>query len=219
MQETITVLKHVALFQGFSRRELETLAGHAVKKSYPKNTLLLAEGDCTDCLYVIVNGRVKVYRTDEEGREVILAMLGPGEYFGEMALLDNEPRSASIITRTACELLTIPKDGFMQIFSLNATALNLLKGMSHRLREANQMIKSLALFDVYGRVARLFTDMVEIEGDRRIIPERLTHQEIANMVGSSREMVSIILKELTEGGFVSVEDHQILLLRKLPCSW
>ncbi len=219
MKETLALLKQVALFQGFSAPELRTLAGSAVKVSCPKNKLLLSEGDCTDCLYVIISGRVKVYRTDEDGKQVILAMLGAGEYFGEMALLDNEPRSASCITRTDCELLTIPKEGFMEIFSLNPTALNLLKGMSHRLREANQMIKSLALFDVYGRVARLLTDMAEPDGDRKIIPERLTHQEIANMVGSSREMVSIILKELTEGGFVSVADRQIQLCRKLPCSW
>lgn len=219
MENKIALLKQVVLFQGLGRAELEEMAGCAIPKSCPKNMLLLSEGDLTDCLYVIVSGRVKVYRKDEDGKEVILAMLGPGEYFGEMALLDNEPRSASIITRTACELLMIPKDDFMKIFSLYPAALSLLKGMSHRLREANQMIKSLALFDVYGRVARLLTDMAETEGGRRIIPERLTHQDIANMVGSSREMVSIILKELTEGEFVAVEDRQIILLRKLPCSW
>jgi CRP/FNR family cyclic AMP-dependent transcriptional regulator len=219
MKETVALLKRSSLFEGLDAKELEMLAGHCTRVSYPKNTVLVNEGDRTDCLYVIVSGKVKVYRTDEQGNEVILAMLGPGEHFGEMALLDNAPRSANIITKTPCDLLNLPKDIFLKTFHLAGPSLNIMKSMSHRLRDANQMIKSLALSDVYGRVARLLTELSLDRDGKKIIAERLTHQEIANMVGSSREMVSIILKELTEGEFITVEDHQIQLLKKLPGSW
>ena len=213
------MLKNIPLFSSLNDQELDALSKVAVKKTFPKNTILFSEGDRSDSLYVICSGKIKVTINDREGNEVILAMLGPGEYFGEMALLDSEPRSACAITKESTQLLIFSKNDFMDIFSSNPIAFNLLKGLIKRLREANKKIESLALLDVYGRVARLLIQLAKPQNQKMVIEDKLTHQEIANMVGSSREMVSIILKELSNGGYITVDKKQITINRKLPYSW
>jgi CRP/FNR family cyclic AMP-dependent transcriptional regulator len=213
------MLKNIPLFSSLNDQELDALSKVAVKKTFPKNTILFSEGDRSDSLYVICSGKIKVTINDREGNEVILAMLGPGEYFGEMALLDSEPRSACAITKEPTQLLIFSKNDFMDIFSSNPIAFNLLKGLITRLREANKKIESLALLDVYGRVARLLIQLAKPQNQKMVIEDKLTHQEIANMVGSSREMVSIILKELSNGGYITVDKKLITINRKLPYSW
>jgi CRP/FNR family cyclic AMP-dependent transcriptional regulator len=213
------MLKNIPLFSSLNDQELDALSKVAVKKTFPKNTILFSEGDRSDSLYVICSGKIKVTINDREGNEVILAMLGPGEYFGEMALLDSEPRSACAITKEPTQLLIFSKNDFMDIFSSNPIAFNLLKGLITRLREANKKIESLALLDVYGRVARLLIQLAKPQNQKMVIEDKLTHQEIANMVGSSREMVSIILKELSNGGYITIDKKQITINRKLPYSW
>ncbi len=213
------MLEKIPLFSGLTEEQIRDLEKVASKKKYPKNTIIFSEGDKTDSLYVITDGKIKVTINDEDGKEIILSILGSGEYFGEMALLDNQPRSACAMTKEPTELLQFAKDDFMQIFSSNPIAFNLLRGLIQRLREANKKIESLALLDVYGRVARLLTHMGKQVDDKLVLEDKLTHQEIANMVGSSREMVSIILKELTNGGYISIENKMITINRKLPYSW
>jgi CRP/FNR family transcriptional regulator, cyclic AMP receptor protein len=213
------MLEDIPLFSDLSEAERTNLEKVGVRKKYPKNTIIFSEGDTTDQLYVIINGKIKLTINDNDGKEIILSMLGPGEYFGEMALLDNEPRSACAMTKEPTELLLFSKNDFLQIFSSNPIASRLLQGVIKRLREANKKIESLALLDVYGRIARLLTQLGRPEGEKLIIEERLTHQEIANMVGSSREMVSIILKELSTGGYVSIDNKMITVNKKLPYSW
>jgi CRP/FNR family cyclic AMP-dependent transcriptional regulator len=213
------MLKNIPLFSSLNDQELDALSKVAVKKTFPKNTILFSEGDRSDSLYVICSGKIKVTINDREGNEVILAMLGPGEYFGEMALLDSEPRSACAITKESTQLLIFSKNDFMDIFSSNPIAFNLLKGLITRLREANKKIEGLALLDVYGRVARLLIQLAKPQNQKMVIEDKLTHQEIANMVGSSREMVSIILKELSNGGYITIDKKQITINRKLPYSW
>ncbi len=212
-------LKDSPLFAGLDEKELEQAEKVAVRKKYPKNTVVFSEGDTSNSLYIISSGRIKVSITDENGKEIILSMLGPGEYFGEMALLDDSPRSACAVTKEPTELIIISKNNFMNIFSSNPLAFNLLQELTKRLRGANKKIESLALLDVYGRIARLFTQLGKPDGEKIVLSEKLTHQEIANMVGSSREMVSIILKELSNGGYISVENKMITVNRKLPYSW
>lgn len=168
---------------------------------------------------MICEGRVKVTIDDDEGKEIILSMFGPGEYFGEMALLDDEPRSAGVTTKEATQLLIISKKDFMDIFSSNTIAFNLLKDLVKRLREANKKIESLALLDVYGRVARVLNQFAKPQDEKMVIEEKLTHQEIANMIGSSREMVSLILKELSNGEYITIDKKQITINKKLPYSW
>lgn len=213
------MLKNIPLFSSLNDQELDALSKVAVKKTFPKNTILFSEGDRSDSLYVICSGKIKVTINDREGNEVILAMLGPGEYFGEMALLDSGPRSACAITKEPTQLLIFSKNDFMDIFSSNPIAFNLLKGLIKRLREANKKIEGLALLDVYGRVARLLIQLAKPQNQKMVIEDKLTHQEIANMVGSSREMVSIILKELSSGGYITIDKKLITINRKLPYSW
>ena len=177
------MLKNIPLFSSLNDEELAEIEKVAVKKTFPKNTILFSEGDSTDALYVICEGKVKVTIDDNEGKEIILSIIGAGEYFGEMALLDDEPRSASVVTKEATQLLIIPKKDFMDIVSSNPITFNLLKDLVKRLREANKKIESLALLDVYGRVARILNQFAKPHDGKMVIEEKLTHQEIANMIG------------------------------------
>ena len=213
------MLKNIPLFSSLTDSELTAIEKVAVKKTFPKNTILLSAGDSTDALYVICEGKVKVTIDDNEGKELILSILGTGEYFGEMALLDDEPRSASVTTKETTQLLIISKNDFMGFFSSNPIALNLLKDLIKRLREANKKIESLGLLDVYGRVARILNQFAKSQAGKMVIEEKLTHQEIANMIGSSREMVSLILKELSNGEYITIDKKLITINKKLPYSW
>jgi CRP/FNR family cyclic AMP-dependent transcriptional regulator len=214
------ILKNIPIFSCLHDDELYELTNVAVKKAFPKNTILISEGDKTDSLYVIYSGKVKAIITDENGKEVILSIFGPGEYFGELAFIDGEQRSATIITREPTEVLIISRDGLRDILSSNPNlAFNLLVGVVKRLREATKQIEGLALMDVYGRVARLLVHLAKAEGEKHVIEEKLTHQEIANMTGSSREMVSRIFKDLIAGGYITVENKQITINKHLPYSW
>ncbi len=219
MDSKTAQIKDFPLFAGLNEQELDALLRVAIKKTFPKNTILFSEGDKTDSLYVIRSGKVKVTITDKDGKEIILSMLGPGEYFGEMSLLDSEPRSATVMTREATELLIVSKNDLMDIFSSNPIAFNLLKGLLNRLREANKKIEGLALLDVYGRVARLLNQLAKPLDQKMVVKDKLTHQEIANTIGSSREMVSLILKELSNGDYITVDKKTITINKKLPYSW
>jgi len=213
------MLKDIPLFSGLSDEKIDALTKVARRKTFPKNTVLCSEGDLSDSLYIICTGKVKVTMNSEEGKEVILSMLGPGEYFGEMSLLDSEPRSATVITKESTELLIIAQRDFINLLSSDTIAFNLLKGLLKRLREANRKIESLALLDVYGRIARLLNLLGKQHGEKLLIEEKLTHQEIASMIGSSREMVSIILKELSNGGYITIDKKHISINKKLPYAW
>mgnify|MGYP000975985320 CR=1 FL=1 len=219
MQEHV-LLHQIPIFSCLDEEELDRLAAVGMRKRFPRNTILLNEGDITDSLYVILSGKVKTVITDENGREIILSISGPGEYFGEMALIDGEPRSATIVTREPCHLMIFSKEDIKGVLRANPDMVfTLLKGLIKRLRETDKKIESLALMDVYGRIAQLLIQMAEAQGDVLVINEPLTHQEIANMVGASREMVSRILSELIRGEFIRVDKKIITILRKLPYSW
>jgi CRP/FNR family cyclic AMP-dependent transcriptional regulator len=214
------LLKQIPIFSCLDDEELDRLVRAAVRKKFARNTVLLSEGDITDSLYVIISGKVKTVITDENGREIILAISSAGDYFGEMALIDGEPRSATIITREPCQLFVFSRQDVREILRSNPDMVfTLLKGLIKRLRETDKKIESLALMDVYGRIAQLLMQMAVPKNDVQVIDEPLTHQEIANMVGASREMVSRILNELSRGGFISVEKKIITLHKKLPYSW
>jgi CRP/FNR family cyclic AMP-dependent transcriptional regulator len=212
------MLKNIPLFSGLEEDQLETLRKALIVKTYPKNVYLFSEGDPSDSFYVVEKGKVNVGINDEEGREVILSVLGPGEYFGEMALLDGEPRCAYVRTKERPKLLIISKREFEKLLNANpGIMLNLLKGLQKRLREANKRIESLALMDVYGRVARLLTQIAGTPREEEVvITDKMTHQEIANMVGASREMVSRVLKDMTNEGYISIHQKRITLHKKLP---
>jgi CRP/FNR family transcriptional regulator, cyclic AMP receptor protein len=155
---------------------------------------------------------MKVMMSDDEGREVILAILGPGEYFGEMGLVDDSPRSATVVALEACELLSLAKRDFNSCLQDNfEMAMTVMRGLVKRLREADQKIGSLALMDVYGRVARLLLEMAETVDGQKVVTKKLAKQDIAKMIGASREMVSRVMKDLQAGGFIEVRGGSIFL--------
>ncbi len=214
------MLAELPLFSDLSKEELEALSSHAVAKSFRPNTILVQEGGDGDSLYVIESGQVKIYLSDEQGREIVINVLGPGEYFGEMALLERSPRSASVITTELSRISIISRADFETCLANNpGIAFELIRGLIQRLKIATENVKSLALMDVYGRVARLLLKLARQQDGRLVVCERLTQQEIADRVGSSREMISRILKELKAGGYIRVEGGQIEILEKLPHGW
>jgi CRP/FNR family cyclic AMP-dependent transcriptional regulator len=214
------MLSEVELFSGLSGEELETVAKHAVTKTFPRNTIVVNEGDISNSLYVIISGKVKVYLSDEEGKEIVINTHGPGEYFGELALFDNQTRSASVITAEKTCLSIISKGAFENSVDRHPQiALKVIRGLVRRLRGATENVKSLALMDVYGRVARLLLQLAEERDGVLSIEEKLTQQDIADRVGSSREMISRILKDLKIGGYIDVQDKQITISETLPERW
>jgi len=214
------MLTNVPLFSALRESELQSLLAHAAKKVVPKNTIVISEGDRTDSLYVILSGKVKVFLQDEEGKEIILNSQGPGEYFGEMALIDEEPRSASVMTTEMSIFMVVSKGDFRQCLADHPDmALSLIKGLSHRLRLLTENVRSLALMDVYGRVAKVLLSLARPEDGKLIISNGLTQQEIANRVGASREMVGRILRDLTTGGYINIEGKTITIHEKLPAAW
>jgi CRP/FNR family cyclic AMP-dependent transcriptional regulator len=202
-----------------SDAELKAVGSQGIARSYPKNTIIVSEGDETDSLYIILEGRVKAFVSDDEGRDVVLSTQGPGEYFGEM-VLDEGPRSASIMTLEPCRFLVVPKSDFRNFVASNpAFALNLIEKLIGRARALTASVKSLALMDVYGRVARLLLELADDSSGQLAISQRLTQQEIASRIGASREMVSRILKDLSIGGYLTQSRAGIVLHRKPPEHW
>ncbi|OGA28226.1 MAG: Crp/Fnr family transcriptional regulator [Betaproteobacteria bacterium RIFCSPLOWO2_12_FULL_67_28] len=198
---------------------MQALSAHAVTRTFPKSTVIISEGDPAESLYIIVSGRVKVFVADPGGREIVLLTQGPGEYFGEM-MLDEGPRSASIMTLDKSVFLVIRKADLREFLVRNpGFAVRLIEKLIHRVRSLTASVKSLALMDVYGRVARLLLELAEERDGVWVIGERLTQQDIASRVGASREMVSRIFKDLTDGGYVAVQRDCIVVNRKPPPHW
>ncbi|MGE0453865.1 MAG: Crp/Fnr family transcriptional regulator [Vicinamibacteria bacterium] len=210
------LLRTVPIFTDLGEAEIESLARLTTRRRLPKDGVVFFENEAGDSLFVIVEGRVKVTILGDDGREIILSVLGPGDFFGEMALLDHEPRSATAIAADETELLCLLRADFDGAVAENRTILPaLLKVLTARLRHANHQISTLALLDVYGRVARVLVDMARDEGrrlkDGHIAFRRPTHQEIANRIGTTRETVTRMLRDLQQQGLVRVEPKEIVV--------
>jgi CRP-like cAMP-binding protein len=210
------VLRTVPIFSELSDEDITSLARLALRKRYPKDTVVFFENEEGDFFFTITEGRIKVTILGDDGREVILSVLGPGDFFGEMALLDNEPRSATAIAVEESELLSLHRNDFQSVLNDNKSITSaLIRVLSARLRRANHQISTLALLDVYGRVARVIVDMAREEGKRlrdgRIAFRRATHQEIANRIGTTRETVTRMLKDLERQGLIHVEGKEIVV--------
>jgi CRP/FNR family cyclic AMP-dependent transcriptional regulator len=207
-----TVLKSVPLFASFPDEQLRMLVSVVTRRSAPRASVIMAAGDQIDSLYIVISGRLKVMMGDSEGKEVILSLIGPGEFFGEMGLIDDAPRSASVVTIEPCELLSISKRDFKKCLQENfEMAMAVMRGLVRRLRDADRKIGSLALLDVYGRVARLLLDMSEEVNGQKVVAKRLPKQDIAKMIGASREMVSRVMKDLQMGGYIEMRGSTIVL--------
>ena len=198
---------------------LKAIAASGVVRSYPKQTVLIAEGDVGDSLYIILAGRVKVYASSAAGREVVLNFHGAGEYVGEMSL-DGAPRSASVITMEPTTCAIVNRAQFRDFLAANPDfAQHLIHTLIRRARTATENVKSLALSDVYGRLVRLLNALAVEHGGRQVVQERLTQQDIADRVGASRDMIGKLMKDLVGGGYLVVEDRQITIVKKLPPGW
>ncbi len=214
------MLNQVYMFSELAPADTDVLTEHCTTRSFPAHSILINEGDQTDSLYVIMDGEVKVYASDESGKEVILNILGPGKYFGELALVDDAPRSASVMTLAPTRVMIISKSNFKKCLAENPDmSFNLIRSLTKQVRSLTDSVKSLALMDVYGRVAHTLLELSKEKDGKQVIEQKLTHQDIANMVGASREMVSRILKDLSTGGYISVDKKSITIKEKLPAGW
>lgn len=198
---------------------LREIASRGGVKRYPAHAVLITENDDSDSLYIILSGRVKVYASNEAGKEIILTTAGAGEYVGELAL-DGGPRSASVMTLEPTTCAVVTGANLREFIVAHPDfAQHLIVNLIRRMRRLTGSVKSLALEDVYSRVVGLLQSMSEPEGAHRVVTQRMTQQDIAEHVGSSREMVSRIFKELTIGGYVKVEQGRITILRTPPSAW
>ena len=215
-----TTLKAVPFFSQLSEAELDSVRSLASEKHYPKNAVVLTEGEMGDSLYMIQSGKVKVFIGDENGREIILKILGPGAFFGEMSMIDKQPRSASVRTVEASSFLVLTHAAFERCIEQAPRIANLvMRCLAERVREADRKIGTLALMDVYGRVASTLLELSVYSNGKLMVGEKLSQQDLANMVGASREMVNRILKDLSDRGFISIESKAITIInRELPPS-
>jgi CRP/FNR family cyclic AMP-dependent transcriptional regulator len=196
---------------------LRDIAQRGGVRTYGANTVLVTEEDRSDALFILLNGRVKAYGSSADGREVVYSVLGAGEYFGEMTL-DGGPRSASVMTLEATTCAVVPGAEVRDFLAHHPDfTLHLVRKLIKLARASTEHVKSLALEDVYGRIARLLRTLAEDAGDGvKLVPEKLTQQDIAERIGSSREMVSRVFKPLLEGGYIEMRGGRIALLKRLP---
>lgn len=212
----IQLFRKFSLFAELDDRELASVAAVAKTRRYAKDDVVFHADESGDVFCLIREGEVKVTMISPEGKEIILSMLGPGDFFGEMALLDDEPRSATVIATTPLEVVTIWRSDFLSILSENfSITKKVLAELSRRLRTASNRIESLATMDVYGRLARFFLDLAREGGkgldNGYVAVTRPTHQSIANMIGTSRETVSRLIHDLMKQGLLLSEGKTIYL--------
>lgn len=221
MELVLSCLKNIPTFSEVGEAELAVLADCATRKSYPKHNLIISEGDPAGPLFIIVSGKVRVFLDSESGKSVTLAIQKPGSYFGELSLLDDQPRSASIITLEPTVCALIPKQAFARWLRDHSeeVALGIMRGLTKRIRTLTENVRGLALYDVYTRLAKALHELAVEENDELIIKEKVSHQDLANQVGSSREMVSKIMKDLTTGGYLAVEGKTLRIVKPLPAGW
>ena len=215
---SVALVRTIFLFAGISDDALQQIASASILKRYERGQLVLqAESPGTlpaKYLYVLLSGRVRVFLQHPDGKEVALAELGRQDFFGEMGLLDDLPPSASIETLESMEALLVPETVFKQTLVGNAqVTISLIRALVHRLREADRKIESLALLDVYGRVARLLLDLSEEVEGKRVLQQAPTKTDIARQVGASREMVTRVMRHLEESRTILVEKRKVTLLK------
>jgi CRP/FNR family cyclic AMP-dependent transcriptional regulator len=200
------LLRTVPLFASLTDEQFRVLQPALQQRSFPRGTFIMRAGEETDALYIILSGRVKV---------LIPSVLGPKDFFGEMGLFDDQSRSASVETMEACQVMRLSKSGFLACLRDNFDfTMLVIRNLTKRLRDADRKIESLALIDVYGRVARLLLESAETIDGELVVPHAPAKQEIARMIGASREMVSRVVKDLQERGYIRAEKRKVFLLDK-----
>ena len=215
MLTNLDLIRRVPLFAMLTPAQAELLADAVAKHRFKRGQVIVEQGKKSDALYIILSGRARVLMTDRKSREVILATLQPGDYIGEMSMIDNQPHSATVEAEIQTDVLVLGRKDFTRCLPENATmAYAVMQGLVRRLRHADQKIGSLALMGVYGRVANVLLESAVADDGRLMIRDKLSRQDIAKMVGASREMVSRVMKDFEEQGFIQTLDGGAILVNE-----
>lgn len=214
----LDLIRRVPLFMTLTAEQGERVASGVAKKRYGRNEVLVQEGMKSNALFILLNGRARVLKTDERGREVIMAHMGQGDFVGEMSLIDHEPHSATVQAEIPTDVLVLTREAFAACLpETDSVAYAVLVGLVQRLRAAGRKIESLALMDVYGRVAHALLEQSHTLPDGRVVVlEKVSRQDLAKSVGASREMVSRVMKDLEDRGIIQLLPDGSLLLREQP---
>jgi CRP-like cAMP-binding protein len=216
MLSNLELIRRVPLFSTLSPAQAEVVGAAVVKRRFRRGEVLVEQGKKSHALFILLSGRARVMTSDSRGREVILATLHPGDYLGEMSLIDHEPHSATVRADLQTDALVLGSEAFAHCLPASGSVADaLLIGLVRRLRHADRKIESLALMDVYGRVARALMELAEPQEDGRLlVRDKVSRQDVAKMVGASREMVSRVMKDLQERGFIEPATGHALYLKE-----
>ena len=215
MLSNLDLIRRVPLFSLLTNEQAQGIADSVVKRRYRRGEVIVEHGRKSNALFILLTGRARVLTADVRGREVILAVLQPGDYVGEMSLIDNEPHSATVRAEIQTDMLILGRPEFARCLPENSSlSYAIMRGLVQRLRSADRQIESLALLDVYGRVARSLLDMSEQVGELKMIRNKVSRQDLAKVVGASREMVSRVMKDLEVRGMIETQDNGSVILKE-----
>ena len=215
MLSNLDLLRRVPLFSLLTVAQAEVISGAVIKRRFKRGEALVEQGQKSNALFILLTGRARVMISDSRGREVILATLAQGDYLGEMSIIDNEPHSATVRAEVQTDVLMLGRAEFARCLTENASmSLVVMRGLVKRLRHADRKIESLALLDVYGRVAHALLDFAVADAQGQLlVKDKISRQDLAKMVGASREMVSRVMKDLEERGFIEALPNGATLLK------
>jgi len=214
----LDLIRRVPLFSTLTQAQAESVGVALTKQRFKRSECIVEQGKKSNMLAIVLAGRARVLTTDGRGREVILATLSPGDCVGEMSLIDNQPHSATVRAEIQTDVRILGRTEFARCLPENSSmAYAVMKGLVQRLRRANRKIESLALMDVYGRVARALLEAAQPDREGRlVIRDRVSRQDVAKTIGASREMVSRVMKDLEDRGFTEVaEDGSTIIKERL----
>jgi len=215
MLSSLDLIRRVPLFSMLTNDQAQGIADSVVKKRFRRGEIIVEHGRKSNALFILLNGRARVLTADTRGREVILAVLQPGDYVGEMSLIDDSPHSATVRAEVQTDMLVLGRADFARCLPENSSlSYAIMHGLVQRLRAADRQIESLALLDVYGRVARALLETAEDDGERKVIRNKVSRQDLAKVVGASREMVSRVMKDLEERGMIETQDNGSVVIKQ-----
>lgn len=215
MLSSLDLIRRVPLFSMLTNDQAQGVADGVVKRRFRRGEIIVEHGQKSNALFILLTGRARVLTADARGREVILAVLQSGDYVGEMSLIDNEPHSATVRAEVQTDMLVLGRAEFARCLPENSSlSYAIMRGLVQRLRNADRQIESLALLDVYGRVARTLLDMAEDDNEVKIIRGKVSRQDLAKVVGASREMVSRVMKDLEERKIIETQENGSVIIRE-----
>ena len=215
MLSNLDLIRRVPLFSLLTNDQALAIASSVVKRRFRRGEIVVEQGKKSNALFILLTGRARVLTADARGREVILAVLQPGDYVGEMSLIDNDPHSATVRAEVQTDMLILGRAEFARCLPENSSlSYAIMRGLVQRLRSADRQIEALALLDVYGRVARALLNMAEMIGEQNTIRNKVSRQDLAKVVGASREMVSRVMKDLEERGVIETQENGSVIIKE-----